>query len=51
MNHPRPKRIAYLSIEMREISLALSGSADFSLPNHAIAVVLILLIVHTNPLL
>src|SRR6267143_1541952 len=37
MNHPRPKRIAYLSIDMRETSLALSGSPDFSLPNHEIA--------------
>jgi hypothetical protein len=37
MNHPRPKRITYLSIEMRETSLALSGAADFSLLNRAIA--------------
>ena len=37
MNHPRPKRITYLSIEMRETSLALSGAADFSFPNYAIA--------------
>ena len=51
MNNPRPKRITYLSIEMREASLALSGSADFSLPNHATPAALILLNVHTNPLL
>ena len=28
MNHPRPKRITHLSIEMRVISFALSGPTD-----------------------
>src|SRR3981189_1369103 len=37
MNHPRPERMTYLSIEMRATSLALSGSEDFSLPNRPIA--------------